>query len=130
MLVGYARTSTVEQEAGLAAQERELKAAECQKVFAERVSSVARRDKLQAAMDYVRDGDTLLVTKPDRLARSTADLLAVVERSESKGVGLVVLSMGGQRIDRSDARAPARRHRQGQERGQIQRPGSHRTAAC
>ena len=54
---------------------------------------------IQAALDYVRDGDTLLVTKPDRLARSTADLLAIVERLESKGVGLVVLSMGGQRID-------------------------------
>ncbi|MBV8589621.1 MAG: recombinase family protein [Acetobacteraceae bacterium] len=99
MLVGYARTSTVEQEAGLAAQERDLNAAGCQKVFAERVSSAARRDKLRAALDYVRDGDTLLVTKPDRLARSTADLLAIVERLESKGVGLVVLSMGGQRID-------------------------------
>ena len=82
MLVGYARTSTVEQEAGLAAQERDLKAAGCQKVFAERVSSAARRDKLHAAMDYVRDGDTLFVTKPDRLARSTADLLAIVERLE------------------------------------------------
>ena len=99
MLVGYVRTSTVEQDAGLAAQERDLKAAGCQKVFAERVSSAARRDKLQAALDYVREGDTLFVTKPDRLARSTADLLAIVERLESKGVGLVVLSMGGQRID-------------------------------
>ena len=48
---------------------------------------------------HVRDGDRLFVTKPDRLARSTADLLAIVERLESKGVGLVVLSMGGQRID-------------------------------
>ena len=99
MLVGYARTSTVEQEAGLAAQERDLKAAGCEKVFPERVSSAGRRDKLQAAMDYVRDGDTLFVTKPDRLARSAADLLAIVERLGSKGVGLVVLSMGGQRID-------------------------------
>ena len=59
-----------------------------------RVSSAARRDKLQAATDYVRDGDTLVVTKPDRLARSTTDLLAIVERLASKGVGLVVLSMG------------------------------------
>ena len=43
MLVGYARTSTVEQEAGLQAQERDLKAAGCERLFCERVSSVARR---------------------------------------------------------------------------------------
>lgn len=99
MLVGYARTSTVEQEAGLAAQERDLRAAGCDKVFAERVSSVARRDRLEAALDFVRDGDTLIVAKPDRLARSTADLLGIVARLEAKGVSLIVLSMGGQTVD-------------------------------
>ena len=99
MLVGYARTSTVEQEAGLASQERDLKAAGCEKVFAERVSSLARRDRLEAALEFVREGDTLFVTKPDRLARSTADLLAIVGRLEAKGVSLVVLSMGGQKVD-------------------------------
>src|SRR3954447_20728127 len=100
VLVGYARTGTVEQEAGLAAQERDLKAAGCQKVFAG--TRVIGRPPGQAASRprlRVREGDTLFVTKPDRLARSTADLLAMVERLQSKGVGLVVLSMGGQRID-------------------------------
>ncbi len=78
MLVGYARTSTVDQEAGLEAQERDLKATGCTKVFSEQVSSVGRRSRLEAALDYVREGDTLVVTRPDRLARSVADLLAIV----------------------------------------------------
>src|SRR4051794_12804801 len=99
MLVGYARTSTAEQEAGLAGQERDLKAAGCDKVFAERVSSVTRRDRLEAALEFVREGDVLVVCKPDRLARSTADLLTIIGRLEAKGVGLIVLSMGGQRVD-------------------------------
>ncbi|QTI82201.1 recombinase family protein (plasmid) [Roseomonas marmotae] len=96
MMVGYARTSTVEQEAGLEAQERDLRAAGCTKLFSERVSSVAKRGKLEAALDYVREGDTLVVTKPDRLARSTLDLLTIVKGLEAKGVGLLVLSMGGE----------------------------------
>jgi DNA invertase Pin-like site-specific DNA recombinase len=99
MLVGYARTSTVEQTAGLEAQERDLKAAGTERLFSERVSSVAKRDALEAALDFVRENDTLLVSKPDRLARSTADLLGIIDRLERKGVGLVVLSMGGQRVD-------------------------------
>ena len=69
MLVGYARTSTVEQEAGLAAQERDLKRAGCERLFSEQVSSVAQRLQLAAALDYVRDGDKLIVTRLDRLAQ-------------------------------------------------------------
>jgi DNA invertase Pin-like site-specific DNA recombinase len=99
MLVGYGRTSTVEQEAGLEAQERDLRAAGCERMFAERVSSVARRPRLEAALEFVREGDTLVVTKPDRLARSVADLLAIIARLEAKGVGLRVLSMGGAEVD-------------------------------
>ena len=99
MIVGYARTSTAEQHAGLDAQLRDLAAAECEKTFSEQVSSVAERAQLVAALDFVRDGDVFMVTKPDRLARSTSDLLNIVTRLEAKGVGLVVLSMGGQRVD-------------------------------
>ncbi|MBS7812856.1 recombinase family protein [Roseococcus pinisoli] len=99
MIVGYARTSTAEQEAGLAGQERELAAAGCTKLFAERVSSVARRPQLEAALDFVREGDVLVVAKPDRLARSVADLLTIIDRLEAKGVALRVLSMGGQTVD-------------------------------
>ena len=52
MRVGYARTSTVEQVAGLEAQERELRASGVEKFFSERVSSVAKREKLEAALDF------------------------------------------------------------------------------
>lgn len=93
-IVGYARTSTVDQEAGLEAQHRDLAAAGCTKVFSEQVSSLAaQRPQLAAALDYVREGDTLVVAKPDRLARSTADLLAIAQRLKEKGVTLRVLSM-------------------------------------
>ena len=104
MLVGYARTSTAYQIAGLEAQERELRAAGCDKVFHEQVSSVAERQQLEAALDYVREGDSFTVTKLDRLARSVGDLLAIVSRLEAKGVSLRVLSMSGtQSLDTSTA---------------------------
>ena len=86
MKIGYARTSTVEQVAGLEAQERELQSAGTRKVFRERVSSVARRDQLEAALDYCREGDVLVVTKLDRLARSMADLVVITSRLKAKGV--------------------------------------------
>ncbi|HWD12237.1 MAG TPA: recombinase family protein [Pseudochrobactrum sp.] len=93
-LVGYARTSTVEQEAGLEAQQRDLNKAGCTKIYSEQLSSVAtNRPQLEAVLDYVREGDTLIVTKPDRLARSTADLLQITERLRTKGVTLRILSM-------------------------------------
>jgi DNA invertase Pin-like site-specific DNA recombinase len=57
------------------------------------VSSVAQRDQLEAALDYIRDGDVLCVTKLDRLARSMRDLLEIVARIEGKGAGLRVLNM-------------------------------------
>lgn len=101
MLVGYARTSTAEQEAGLEAQERDLRAVGCRKVFSERVSSVATRAKLGEALDYLREGDTLVVTKPDRLARSTADLLAIVAEVTAKGAFLRLLSFGAEPLDTS-----------------------------
>ena len=64
-LVGYARTSTVDQEAGLHAQVAELQAAGATKVFQEHVSSVdAQRPQLRAALDWCRDGDTFIVMEP------------------------------------------------------------------
>jgi DNA invertase Pin-like site-specific DNA recombinase len=98
-LVGYARTSTVEQEAGQISQERDLRVAGCVRVYAERVSSIAKRGQLAAALDYAREGDVLVVTKPDRLARSVADLLSITAHLEGKGVALRVLSMGGSDMD-------------------------------
>jgi len=99
MLVGYARTSTADQKAGLAAQERDLRAAGAEKLFSEQVSSMAHRDALTACLAFLREGDALVVTKPDRLARSTAELLSVQTDLAQRGVGLVVLSMGGEKLD-------------------------------
>lgn len=93
MDIGYARTSTFEQVAGLEVQQRELSGAGCKKIFAEQVSSVAQRDQLEAAIDYLRDGDTLVVTKLDRLARSMRDLLATVDKVNAKGASLHILAM-------------------------------------
>jgi DNA invertase Pin-like site-specific DNA recombinase len=94
MNLGYARTSTVEQEAGLEAQQRNLKAAGVDKVFVEQVSSVAPRAQLELALDYLRDGDVLTVTKLDRLARSIGDLCAIIKRIEARGASLRILGMG------------------------------------
>jgi DNA invertase Pin-like site-specific DNA recombinase len=99
MIVGYSRTSTAEQAAGLAAQERDLRAAGAEKIFAEQVSSVAQRAALTACLEFLRKGDALMVTKPDRLARSTADLLSIEADLTRRGIGLVVLSMGGEKLD-------------------------------
>jgi DNA invertase Pin-like site-specific DNA recombinase len=92
MKIGYARTSTAEQVAGLEAQHRDLEAAGCGKVFSEQLSSVdASRPQLAAALDYLREGDTLVVKKLDRLARSTADLLAIADKVMAKGAALSIL---------------------------------------
>jgi DNA invertase Pin-like site-specific DNA recombinase len=77
MLVGYARTSTVDQKAGLDAQLAELGGAGCEELFVEQVSSVQRREELEKALKFVRKGDNLVVTKLDRLARSIPDLVRI-----------------------------------------------------
>ncbi|MGO6970128.1 recombinase family protein [Rhizobium ruizarguesonis] len=99
MIIGYARTSTAEQEAGLQAQIRDLSATNCTKIFSEQVSSVAERQQLKFALDFVREGDSLVVTKLDRLARSTTHLLSLVEQLERKGVALRILDFGGGEVD-------------------------------
>jgi DNA invertase Pin-like site-specific DNA recombinase len=93
MKIGYGRTSTVEQMAGLEGQERDLRAAGAEKIFTERVSSVAKREQMEAALDYCREGDTLMVTKLDRLARSIDDLVTISGRLRAKGVTLNILGM-------------------------------------
>src|SRR3954464_6041203 len=99
MMIGYARTSTTDQAAGLTAQERDLRAAGAEKMFSEMASSVAHRDVLDQCLGFLREGDVLMVSKPDRLARSTAELLTIEADLSKRGVGLVVLSMGGERLD-------------------------------
>jgi len=99
MIVGYARTSTAEQMAGLEAQLRDLADAGATKQFTEQISSVTPRERLTAALDFVREGDVLMVTRLDRLARSTADLLSIIEKLEAKGVALRILDFGGSCVD-------------------------------
>ncbi len=77
-IIGYARTSTIDQVTGLDAQQRDLVAAGAVKIFAERISSIAGRLHLAECLAYLRDGYVLMVTKPDRLARSTGELLGIV----------------------------------------------------
>ena len=100
MRVGYARTSTVEQTAGLDAQLRDLAAEGCEKIFSEQVSSVEQRQQLSALLDFIRDGDTLVVTKLDRLARSIGHLSDITKLLDAKKANLQVLAMG---MDTSNA---------------------------
>jgi DNA invertase Pin-like site-specific DNA recombinase len=94
MLIGYGRTSSLEQVAGLEAQERELKALGCEKLFIEQTSAIGPRKQLEAALEFVREGDTLAVTKLDRLARSVRHLGEIVDQLEKKGVALRILNLG------------------------------------
>jgi DNA invertase Pin-like site-specific DNA recombinase len=94
MIVEYARTSTVEQVAGFEAQLKELNAAGCEKVFQEQVSSVTTRAQLQAAMEFIREGDVFVVTKLDRLARSVMDLMTILQSLDRKKAALRILNMG------------------------------------
>lgn len=103
MLVGYARTSTLEQEAGLLAQVRDLKALGCEVIYKEKVSSVAERQELGNAIKSLREGDKLAITKLDRLARSVRHLGELLDTLEDRGAGLVIQSLGGQQVDTTTA---------------------------
>lgn len=85
---GYARVSTTDQD--LAIQEAALRAAGCEIVRSEKRSgtSTEGRTELQTLIDFARNGDAIVVTRIDRLARSIADLAGIVRTLESKGVSL------------------------------------------
>ncbi len=85
-LVGYARVSTLDQDPAL--QLDALAAAGCTKIFDDRASGArADRPGLRSALDYVREGDVLVVWKLDRLGRSLAHLIETVAALEQRGVG-------------------------------------------
>ena len=87
LLVGYARVSTQEQ--NLTLQHDALEAAGCERVFVEKASGAQRdRPELKAAIDYMRHGDTLVVWKLDRLARSLKQLIETVEDLGQRNIGL------------------------------------------
>lgn len=86
MLVGYARVSTHDQDPAL--QHDALEKAGCERVFTETASGAQRdRPELKAALDYMRPGDTLVVWRLDRLARSMKQLIETVEGLENRQVG-------------------------------------------
>jgi DNA invertase Pin-like site-specific DNA recombinase len=86
MLIGYARVSTQDQNPAL--QLDALKEAGCEKTFTEKASGAQRdRPELKAAIEFMRKGDTLVVWKLDRLARSLKQLITTVEDLESQGIG-------------------------------------------
>lgn len=87
MEIGYARVSSDAQE--LEAQREQLAAAGCQRIFSEKISGASlRRPELERMLDHIRSGDALTVTRLDRLARSTRDLLSIAERLNDVGAGL------------------------------------------
>src|SRR5271170_2854508 len=86
MLLGYARVSTVDQ--NLALQRDALTEAGCAKIFTEQVSgAVTDRPALHDALEFARSGDTLIVWKLDRLARSMKQLIETVETLRVRGIG-------------------------------------------
>ena len=135
MLVGYARVSTQDQDPAL--QLDALKGAGCEKVFTEKASGAQRdRPRLRAALDYMRSGDTLVVWKLDRLARSLKQLIETVEDLGDRGIGLRSLTEFDRHREhgrpvglphlRGPGRVRARRHPRAHpgrpERGESPRP--------
>jgi len=87
MRMGYARVSTGDQ--NLDGQCQRLSAAGCEKLFEEKISGARRnRPKLEKLIEQLRKGDVLVVTRLDRLARSTSELLRIAERLTEKSAGL------------------------------------------
>ncbi|PZN68757.1 MAG: integrase [Candidatus Methylumidiphilus alinenensis] len=90
--IGYCRVSTTEQ--NMTAQMELLHKAGCQEIFKEKLSgSNVHRPELRKLLDYIRKGDTVTVTKLDRLARSTKDLLGIAEEIKKKGADFEVLNI-------------------------------------
>src|SRR5215813_9124551 len=89
-VIGYARVSSTGQD--LAIQLEKLEQAGCTKLFKEKRSGVdTGRPELKRCLEYLREGDTLLVTKIDRLARSTSDLYRIISELAKKGVAFRVV---------------------------------------
>lgn len=103
-VVGYARVSSAGQ--SLDVQLEQLTAAGCERVFAEKRSGTSTdgRDQLAEALQWVRDGDLLVVTRLDRLARSIIDLRKIVDQLTAKRVGFRCLQQGAIDTTRSDGR--------------------------
>jgi len=103
-LVGYARVSTKDQEFQL--QVEALESSGCKRIFAEKQSGTTTkgRDELANCLSYMRDGDTLVITRIDRLARSLRDLQNLVHVLKTRGIALKAIE---QPIDTSTAAGKA-----------------------
>jgi DNA invertase Pin-like site-specific DNA recombinase len=103
MKYGYGRVSSAGQ--NLTAQIKQLQEAGCDTIFKEKVSGRKKEDREQfnLLLETVQEGDTIVVTKLDRFARSTKDALNTIEDLNSKGVSLIVLNMGGDKVDTGTA---------------------------
>ncbi|OLN26249.1 recombinase family protein [Desulfosporosinus metallidurans] len=99
MKYGYARVSSLEQD--LTAQINALKENWCEKIFKEKVSGrdINKRTQFQLLIETVNKGDSIVVTKLDRFARSAKDALNTIELLNQKSVSLIVLNLGGQTVD-------------------------------
>lgn len=97
MLIGYARVSTLDQNPSH--QLDALNEAGCKKIFTEKISGASKqRTQLQEALDYMREGDTLVVWKLSRLARSLTQVISTLKILEEKKIALQVIT---QNIDTS-----------------------------
>lgn len=94
MLVGYARVSSTDQD--LTIQLEQLKNYGCEKTFSEKASGkdADSRTQLNQMLDFVREGDTVVVTKTDRIARNTLDALKIADELAGKAVGFRLLDLG------------------------------------
>ncbi|TAT71067.1 recombinase family protein [Rhizobium ruizarguesonis] len=89
--IGYARVSTIDQDFEL--QQERLSAAGCHIIRAEKVSGASRegRGELATIIEFLREGDELIVTRLDRLGRDTRDVLNIVHECEQRGASVTVL---------------------------------------
>ena len=93
MKIGYARTSTIEQNYSLEDQVERLNSQGCEKIFSEKVSSVQSRPEFDKCMEFAREGDVVVITKLDRFARSITDLWKHITILEEKGASLQILDL-------------------------------------
>lgn len=104
MKIGYARVSTHHQQDSLDAQKLALEGYGCKKIYADRISGASSsRPGLAAALDYAREGDSVVVTRLDRLGRSTVDILRTVQDLDTRGITIEALDT------QLDTRTPAGR---------------------
>jgi DNA invertase Pin-like site-specific DNA recombinase len=134
MLVGFARLSEYEPEADLAAQRRALAAAGVEKVFVGASTLKGRQPAREAALSFMREGDCLVVARPDRIARTPGEMLKLADGLARRGIGFVVLSGFGPTLDTRDrSSAPLLNALRGvaawakADRRELQRAGIERT---